>query len=157
MGFKYLDYFLKTNNYRKEYWIWILKKGEKRIGNWVFKWLSIGWRLIFVKSILKSILVYWISHANIHHPFFSCPFSSRIYFHYEKKFNYSFPISSSVHSFLGHWFSRTVSSAPYRYLPLFIFWGIWLLRNLCIFENKKPAFSSLIARIDGLVNTYPVL
>ena len=93
---------------------------------------------------------------NIHHLFFSCPFSARIYSHFEVKFNCSFPISSSVHSFLGHWFSRNANYVPYSYLPLFIFWGIWILRNLCIFENKKPAFSSLIAKIDGLVNTYPV-
>ena len=47
-------------------------------------------------------------------------------------------------------------SAPYRYLPLFIFWGIWLLRNNCLFENRKPAFSTLITRIEGLLNAYLV-
>ena len=102
--------------------------------------------VFFVKVTWKIFIIF----------FFCCPFTARVYSHFEVKFNCSFPISSSVHSFLGQWFSRTASSAPYRYLPLFIFWGIWLLRNLCIFENKKPAFSSLIARIDGLINSYPV-
>ena len=39
---------------------------------------------------------------------------------------------------------------------MFILWGIWLLRNHCLFENKKPSFSALISRIEGLAFSYPV-
>ena len=49
-----------------------------------------------------------------------------------------------------------MSSAPYYYLPVFILWGIWLFRNQCLFENKKPSLSILIARIEGMINTFPM-
>ena len=93
---------------------------------------------------------------DIHHLFFCCPFSIRLYTHFEKKFRCSFPFYSSVHSFLDCWFSSISKSAPYFYLPLFIFWGIWLTRNFSLFENKKPSLSALIARIESLLNTFPV-
>jgi hypothetical protein len=35
-GMKYLGFFLKPNNYRVNDWLWLLKKIEKRIGNWTF-------------------------------------------------------------------------------------------------------------------------
>ena len=61
VGFKYLGYLLKTNHYSKEYWSWLLKKVEKKLGNLSYRWLFLGGRLILIKSILKSILVYWLS------------------------------------------------------------------------------------------------
>ena len=93
---------------------------------------------------------------DIHHLFFCCPFSVSIFNHFAVKFKCSFPIYSSVHSFLDLWFISTAQSAPFRYLPLFIFWGIWLLRNHCLFESKKLSFSALISRIEGLVISFPV-
>ena len=53
------------------------------------------------------------------------------------------------------WFNSPFCKAAYRYLPIFIFWNIWILRNKCIFENWKPAIPALIFRIEGLLNTYP--
>ena len=75
--------------------------------------------------------------------------------HFAAKFGISLPFYNSVPSFLIHWLSSSARSAPFRYLPLFIFWGIWLLRNNCLFENRKPAFSALISRIEGFLNSYP--
>ena len=75
--------------------------------------------------------------------------------HFTTKFGFSFPFYDSVSSFLVQWFSSSVRSAPFRYLPLFIFWSIWLLRNNCFFENRKPAFSALISRVEGFLNSYP--
>jgi hypothetical protein len=60
-GMKYLGFFLKLNNYRVTDWMWLLKKIEKRIGNWKFRWLSLGGRLTLANSVLHSILVYWLS------------------------------------------------------------------------------------------------
>jgi hypothetical protein len=33
---------------------------EKKIGFWCNKWLSLGGRLILVKSVLESLAVYWM-------------------------------------------------------------------------------------------------
>jgi hypothetical protein len=41
-GFKYLGYFLKTGPHRANDWIWLLKKMEKKIDNWCYRWLSLG-------------------------------------------------------------------------------------------------------------------
>jgi hypothetical protein len=44
-GMKYLGFFLKPNSYRVNDWLWLLKKIEKRIGNWTYRWISLGGRL----------------------------------------------------------------------------------------------------------------
>ena len=62
---------------------------------------------------------------------------------------------NTVLSFLDQWFNTSARAAPFIYLPLFIFWGIWILWNLCLFENRRPSFSALISRIEGFLNTYP--
>lgn len=64
-SFKYLVFFLKTNNYQKEDWYTILRKIEKSIGCWTNRWISLGGRLILVKSILGNIPVYWLSLTKI--------------------------------------------------------------------------------------------
>jgi hypothetical protein len=64
-GMKYLGFFLKPNNYRVNDWLWLLKKIEKRIGNWTFRWLSLGGRLTLAKSVLQSIPVYWLSLVKL--------------------------------------------------------------------------------------------
>jgi hypothetical protein len=64
-GFKYLGCFLKPNCYTKSDWRWLEKKFDARISNWSHRWLSLGGRVILVKSVLESIPVYWLSLANI--------------------------------------------------------------------------------------------
>jgi hypothetical protein len=60
-GMKYLGFSLKPNNYRVNDWMWLIKKIDKKIGNWTFRWLSLGGRLTLENSVLQSILVYWLS------------------------------------------------------------------------------------------------
>jgi hypothetical protein len=43
----------------------LLKKIEKRIENWKFRWLSLGGRLTLANSVLHSILVYWLSLVKL--------------------------------------------------------------------------------------------
>jgi hypothetical protein len=62
---KYLGFFLKPNNYRVNDWMWLLKKIEKRIENWTFRWLSLGGRLTLANSFLQSIPFYWLSLVKI--------------------------------------------------------------------------------------------
>eukprot|EP00253_Pinus_taeda_P033161 PITA_33161 len=57
--FKYLGFWLKPNDYRKEEWSWIIAKIEARIRHWSFKWLSRAGRLTLIKSVLLAIPVYW--------------------------------------------------------------------------------------------------
>jgi hypothetical protein len=47
----------------KEDWSWLVAKLEKILKSWSFHWLSRAGRLVLVKSVLESILVYWISLA----------------------------------------------------------------------------------------------
>jgi hypothetical protein len=60
-GLKYLGFFLKPNDYRKEDWKWLLKKMDKRLNIWSHRWLSRAGRLVLVKSVLEAIPVYWMS------------------------------------------------------------------------------------------------
>jgi hypothetical protein len=64
-GMKYLGFYIKPNNYRVADWKWLIQKVEKRIGNWTFRWLSLGGRLILTKSVLQSLPVYWLSLVKI--------------------------------------------------------------------------------------------
>jgi hypothetical protein len=59
-GMKYLDVFLKPNDYRVNNWHWLLQKVEKKIGLWTSRWLSLGGKLVLVNSVLQNMLVYWL-------------------------------------------------------------------------------------------------
>jgi hypothetical protein len=64
-GLKYLGYFLKPNDYSVVDWMWLCKKLESRISCWRHHWLSIGGRVVLLKSILESIPGYWLSLAHM--------------------------------------------------------------------------------------------
>ena len=55
---KYLGYFLKSNHYTKEHWMWLLKKFKRRLGRWYNRWLSLGGKYILEKVVLENISVY---------------------------------------------------------------------------------------------------
>jgi hypothetical protein len=65
IGFKYLGVFIKTGTHRLEDWLWLIRKMEKKIDNWCYRWLSLGGRLILLKVVLESQSVYWLSLAII--------------------------------------------------------------------------------------------
>ena len=60
-GLKYLGFSLKANLYRKQDWLWLVGKVEKRLMVWSHKWLSRAGRLVLVKAVLEAIPVYWMS------------------------------------------------------------------------------------------------
>jgi hypothetical protein len=60
-GFKYLGYLLKPGAAKADDWGWLVAKIEKKIGLWCNQWLSLGGRLILVKSVLESQSVFWMS------------------------------------------------------------------------------------------------
>ena len=57
VGFKYLGYYLKPLGYGIKDWRWFLLKFKKKLSNWTYKLLSLGGRLVLVKSILMSLVV----------------------------------------------------------------------------------------------------
>ena len=60
-GFIYLGYFLKPSGYLVKDWYWLVSKFEKRISHWTNKLLSIGGRLVLIRSVLSSIPVFWLA------------------------------------------------------------------------------------------------
>lgn len=64
-GLKYLGFFLKPNAYNLVDWLWLVKKVEERIIIWVYHLLSRGGHLIFIKSIIESILIFWLTIVQI--------------------------------------------------------------------------------------------
>ena len=63
---KYHGCRVKPNKYLIKDWVWLVKKVEGGFHNRCYRWLSLGGRLILVKSMLTSILVYWFSLCKIH-------------------------------------------------------------------------------------------
>jgi len=60
-GIKYLGFQIKLKDYRKEDWNWLLTKLGERLHIWSQRWLSHVGRLVLIKSVLETILVYWMS------------------------------------------------------------------------------------------------
>ena len=56
---------LKPNCNRIVDWNSMLNKVDARIGNWCNRWLTLGGRLILIKSVMESLIVYWISLDSI--------------------------------------------------------------------------------------------
>jgi len=73
-GMTYLGFHLKPNDYRIYDWTRIIQKFEKRIDHWTYHWISLGGRMILIKSILQNFPIYWLSlekvlakiNSNIH-------------------------------------------------------------------------------------------
>ena len=66
--------------------------------------------------------------------------------HFWKESNYTLNISSWIS--LGN---------TLKYLPFFLTWHIWLTRNKCIFEDKKPDVSYAVLSIKNYLQLYPVI
>jgi hypothetical protein len=61
IGFKYLGFHLRIGPQRATDWSWLLTKIKKKIGNWCYKWISLGGRDILLKSVLESQSIYWMA------------------------------------------------------------------------------------------------
>jgi hypothetical protein len=65
LGFNYLGYFLKLDNYKVVDWYWLIDKFEARIKHWCNKLLSLGGHLVLLKSVLETQPVYWLALAHV--------------------------------------------------------------------------------------------
>jgi hypothetical protein len=64
-GFRYLGYQLKMGASLPEDWRWLVATFEKKIDFWCNKWLSMGGRLILIKTVLESLAVFWMTLERI--------------------------------------------------------------------------------------------
>jgi len=64
-GMTYLGYRLKPNCYKTRDWLWLIERIEHRIGVWCYRSLSLGGRLILIKSVIESMPVYWMTLHKI--------------------------------------------------------------------------------------------
>jgi hypothetical protein len=122
VGFKYLGYHLKTGLQRIEDWNWMLQKFERKIGNWCYRWLTLGGRLTLLKSVLESQPVYWMSLEII--PITVLNNLRKIMFNFLWKGNSD---SKSFH--LCKWERLTIPKC----------YGGWGLRNLIDFNKALAA------------------
>ena len=65
VGFKYMGFYMKPLGYNVNDSRWLIKKFDRRINNWTFRLLSLGGRLILVKSVLMGLAVYWLCLARM--------------------------------------------------------------------------------------------
>ena len=107
-GFKYLGFFLKPNSYRVKDWHWLIKKIDKRISNWSYRFLTLGGNLTLIKATLQSIPVYWCSLVKLPVSVIS---SIR-----NKIFHFFWPSSN---------FERKFHLAPWEILPTPVDQGGW--------------------------------
>ena len=64
-GFGYLGYYLKPSGYLIKDWLWLVSKFEKKISHWTNRFLSLGGRLVLIRSVLSSMPVYWMALVPI--------------------------------------------------------------------------------------------
>lgn len=62
---KYLGFLLKPNRYSPKDQSQIIKKVEKQISNWSYRYLPLGGRLTFIHYVLVALPVYWFSLALV--------------------------------------------------------------------------------------------
>ena len=60
-GFKYLGFFLKPIGYNLKYWSWLIKKIVWKVKIWSGRFLSLGGKLVLIRSVLQGIPVFWFS------------------------------------------------------------------------------------------------
>lgn len=60
-GIKYLGYKLKSNNYMRSEWQWIVNSFTRKMEGWTSHWISLGGHLNLIMSILQSLPFYRFS------------------------------------------------------------------------------------------------
>lgn len=58
-GFNYLGFILKLCGFKIKKWEWLIGKFKYKLDSWKHKWMSLGGRLIMLKFVLQSLLLYW--------------------------------------------------------------------------------------------------
>jgi hypothetical protein len=58
-GIKYLGFMSKPNNYGIANQSWLLSKKERKNNHRCNWWISIGGRLVLIKSLIEEVPVYW--------------------------------------------------------------------------------------------------
>ena len=64
-GFGYLGYFLNPSGYLIKDWLLLVTQFEKKISHWTNRFMSLGGRLVLIRSVLSSMPVYWMALVMI--------------------------------------------------------------------------------------------
>ena len=112
-GFKYLGYRLKPLGYGINYWRWIIKNFEKQISRWSYKFLSLGGRLILIRSVLSGVTIYLFNLSII----------LRSILDILRQCIFSFLWGSTYHKWRMKLVDWLTISSPYDY-------GEWKIKNL---------------------------
>ena len=112
-GFHYLGYHLKPLGYGVNEWRWIIKIFKKIISLRYFRLLSLGGRLILIRSVLAGMPIYWFSLEKVPKTILNC-LRQRIL---------SFLWGNHVEGKCIHLVDWKTLSRPYEY-------GGWNIKNL---------------------------
>ena len=104
--------------------IWLVVK------NHIFTWdilLKHGWNGPGVCALCRQ------GEDLVQHLFIDCIMTKRVFSTICEQFCFPPLINCSVSSYLELWYKCLSAHFVFSYLPLFIYWSVWKIRNCCIF------------------------
>ena len=91
------------------------------------------------------------------HLFLDCTVSKRVFTVFLEQWGVPFIKKCSVRTFMELWYKSISIHSSSSYLPLFIFWSLWKMRNSCLFENKLFSMTTILHQVKALYLLYPAL
>ena len=127
-----------------------------------FNWLSLSNRINTCDNLIKKgwIGPNWCclcrsASASVDHLFHDCSFTRKVIAlirssldvpHFWREINFILNVSSWIS--IGN---------TLMYLPLLFSWQIWMIRNKCVFEDKKPDILFVVLSIKNHLQLYPII
>ena len=96
-----------------------------------------------------------MNEDTIHHLFLECTVSKRVFFVFLEQSGLPFIKKCSVRTFLELWYKSISIHSASSYLPLFIFWSLWKMKNNCLFDDKPFSMTDILHQVKALCLLYP--
>ena len=116
-----------------------------------FTWLAVGNRIMTSDNLLKHgwvgpgvCILCRFGEDLVQHIFIECPFSRWALISLCERFCVPPPMDCTLSLFLEHWFIKHTIHSVHSYIPIFVFWSVWKMRNRCIFDGKKDSMLGII-------------
>ena len=74
---------------------------------------------------------------SVQHLFIDCIMTKRVFSTICEQFYFPPLIKCSASSYLELWYKSLSAHSVFSYLPLFIYWSVWKMRNCCILKIKS--------------------